>query len=183
MESGVATRPIADLEAYRQRLSASSTSRATVMQPVFAAAKRAPKRVVYAEGEDDRVLRAAQVVVDEGLARPLLVGRAEVIAERIARARPAPEAGRRLRIVELRRCRCSATRPRPTTSSRSGAACHARWRRAEMRRNGTLIAAMLVRHGKADGLLCGTFGPYRRPSELRRRGHRPARRRRRPSPR
>ena len=80
MDSGVATRPIADMDAYRQRLSQFVYQSGSAMQPVFAAAKRAPKRVVYAEGEDERVLRAAQVVVDEGLARPLLVGRPEVIA-------------------------------------------------------------------------------------------------------
>ena len=84
MDSGVATRPIADMEAYRDRCSASSTRSGTVMQPVFAAAAAsdATRRIVYAEGEDERVLRAAQVVVDENLARPILVGRPEVIAAR-----------------------------------------------------------------------------------------------------
>ena len=84
MDSGVATRPIADMLAYRQKLSQFVYQSSSSMQPLFAAAKRAPQRVVYAEGEDERVLRAAQVVVDEGLARPLLLGRPEVIARRIA---------------------------------------------------------------------------------------------------
>src|SRR5207248_7416286 len=81
--SGVATRPIANFDAYRDQLARFVYQSGTPMEPVFAAAKRAPKRVAYAEGEDERVLRAAQAAVDEGLARPLLVGRADVIAARI----------------------------------------------------------------------------------------------------
>ena len=83
MESGVASRPIKDFDAYRDQLTRFVYQSGTPMEPVFAAAKRAPKRVVYAEGEDERVLRAAQVAVDEGLARPLLVGRADVMTARI----------------------------------------------------------------------------------------------------
>src|SRR5207342_1392161 len=83
MESGVATRPIMDFDAYRDRLNRFVYQSGTTMEPVFAAAKQAPKRVVYAEGEDERVLRAAQVAVDEGIARPLLVGRADIMAARI----------------------------------------------------------------------------------------------------
>ena len=85
MESGVATRPIKDFDAYRDQLNRFVYQSGTTMEPVFAAAKQAPKRVVYAEGEDERVLRAAQVAVDEGLARPVLVGRTDVIAARIAK--------------------------------------------------------------------------------------------------
>ena len=84
MDSGVATRPINDFDAYRSARPVRLPVR-HAMEPVFAAAKQAPKRVIYAEGEDERVLRAAQVVVDEGMAKPMLVGRAEVIAERIAK--------------------------------------------------------------------------------------------------
>ena len=83
MDSGVASRPIKDFDAYRDQLTRFVYQSGTPMEPVFAAAKRAPKRVVYAEGEDERVLRAAQVAVDEGLARPLLVGRADVMTARI----------------------------------------------------------------------------------------------------
>ena len=75
MDCGVATRPIADFDAYRAQLNQFVYHSGSVMQPVFSAAQRAPKRVIYAEGEDERVLRAVQVVVDEGLARPLLIGR------------------------------------------------------------------------------------------------------------
>src|SRR3954447_6376888 len=83
IDSGVATRPLADLEEYRQRMARFMYQSGASMEPVFAAAKNARKRVAFAEGEDDRVLRAAQVIVDEGLARPVLVGRDDVIGERI----------------------------------------------------------------------------------------------------
>ena len=84
MDSGVATRPIADMRAYRQQMAQFVYHSGTSMKPVFDAAKAAPKRVAYAEGEEERVLRAAQVAVDEGLAFPVLIGRAEIIAQRIA---------------------------------------------------------------------------------------------------
>src|SRR5207237_9615391 len=85
MDSGVATRPIADLEAYRQSLTQFVYQSGLIMKPVFSAAKAAPRRVVYAEGEDERVLRAVQIVVDEGLARPILIGRPQVIEQRLER--------------------------------------------------------------------------------------------------
>ena len=82
MDSGVATRPLADLETYRQRMARFIYQSGSSMEPVFAAAKTAQRRVAFAEGEDDRVL-AARVIVDEGLARPVLVGRVDVIGEQI----------------------------------------------------------------------------------------------------
>ena len=85
MDSGVATRPLADLEAYRESLSQFVYHSGLIMKPLFTAAKAAPRRVVYAEGEDERVLRAAQIVVDEGLARPILIGRPQVIEQRLER--------------------------------------------------------------------------------------------------
>src|SRR3546814_8537568 len=85
MESGVATRPIEDLEAYRQNLQRFVFRSGLIMKPLFQRAKEAPKRVIYAEGEDERVLRAVQVVVDEGLAQPILVGRPEVVSTRVQR--------------------------------------------------------------------------------------------------
>src|SRR3954469_25069289 len=85
MESGVATRPIQDFDAYRDQLARFVYESGSTMEPVFAAAKRAPKRVAYAEGEDERVLRAAQAAVDEGIVRPVLVGRADIVAARIAK--------------------------------------------------------------------------------------------------
>ena len=85
IDSGVATRPIADFDAYRDRLSQFIYHSSLIMKPVFAGAKRARKRVAFAEGEEERVLRAVQVIVDEGLARPVLIGRPEVIAARVER--------------------------------------------------------------------------------------------------
>ena len=93
-QSGVATRPITDFDAYRQQLSRFVYQTGMVMRPVFAAAKAKPAKVVFAEGEDERVLRAVQVVLDEGLARPILVGRPEVIRMRIERAGLRMQAGR-----------------------------------------------------------------------------------------
>src|SRR5450631_4299878 len=164
MDSGVATRPISDMPAYRQRLSQFVYQTGSAMQPVFASAKRlsskTPKRVVYAEGEDERVLRAAQVVVDEGLARPLLVGRPAVISERIA------QYGLRLKVD--RDCECvdlldpavyaGASDDYYQLVRRNGVSRAVA--RAEMRSRSTLLGAMLVRQGKADAMLCGTVGRF-----------------------
>jgi malate dehydrogenase (oxaloacetate-decarboxylating)(NADP+) len=160
MDSGVATRPIADMPAYRQRLSQFVYQSGSSMQPLFAAAKRSPKRVVYAEGEDERVLRAAQVVVDEGLARPVLLGRPEVIARRLS------EFGLRLQIGKD----CDTVNLLDPAVYGDAAADYYELKRrdgvslavarVEMRSRATLLAAMLVRQGKADAMLCGTFGSY-----------------------
>ncbi|MFG6416626.1 NADP-dependent malic enzyme [Roseateles sp. DC23W] len=160
MDSGVAARPIADMRAYRQRLARFVYQSGSSMQPLFAAAQAAPRRVVYAEGEDERVLRAAQVVVDEGLARPLLLGRPGVIAERIA------QYGLRLRLGSD----CQAIDPQDPASHGDAADAYYRSKRRDgvsldvahalMRSSGTLLAAMLVRQGLADAMLCGTLGGY-----------------------
>jgi malate dehydrogenase (oxaloacetate-decarboxylating)(NADP+) len=161
MESGVATRPLPDLEAYRRSLQSYVYTSGTVMQPVFAAAvESGRKRIVYAEGEDDRVLRAAQVAVDESLATPILVGRPDTILRKIEslglRIRP----GRDVEVASfddeafLKEAAEGYYQQRKRSGlSRDVAA-------AEIRRNSTLIGAMLLRGGKADGLLCGTFGAY-----------------------
>jgi malate dehydrogenase (oxaloacetate-decarboxylating)(NADP+) len=164
MDTGVATRPITDMPAYCLRLSQFVYQTGSAMQPVFAAAKRLslknPKRVVYAEGEDERVLRAAQVVVDEGLARPLLIGRPEVLAERIA------QYGLRLTLGTDYEC------INPLDPAVYGDVADAYYQsnrrrgvsrasaRAEVRSRGTLLGAMLVRLGQADAMLCGTVGRY-----------------------
>ena len=134
MDSGVATRPITDMEAYRQRLSQFVYQSGSSMQPLFAAAKHSPKRVVYAEGEDERVLRAAQVVVDEGLARPLLLGRPEVIGQRIAEfgLRLAARQGLRHR-RSARPARATATPPMRTSSSSAAKGVSRAAARVEMR--------------------------------------------------
>jgi malate dehydrogenase (oxaloacetate-decarboxylating)(NADP+) len=161
MASGVATRPIADLKAYRAHLQRYVYTSGTVMQPVFAAAaEAATKRIVYAEGEDDRVLRAVQVAVDERLARPVLVGRPEVIRDKMRDLGLRLEAGRDYEVAGFddaamidRAAEAYYLLGRRRGLERDYAA-------AEMRRNGTLIGAMLVRDGRADGMLCGTSGPY-----------------------
>ncbi|HSW03839.1 NADP-dependent malic enzyme [Aquabacterium sp.] len=161
MDSGVASRPIADMVAYRNGLTRFVYHSSSAMQPVFDGAQRAPHRVVYAEGEDERVLRAVQVVVDEKLARPILVGRAAVIGERIRGFGLRLQAGRDFELVDA------------DTDARIGAAAeryHQLARRhgvtpaaAELalRRNPTALAAMLVHRGEADALLCGMQGRYR----------------------
>ena len=160
MDSGVASRPIKDFDAYRDQLTRFVYQSGTPMEPVFAAAKRAPKRVAYAEGEDERVLRAAQAAVDEGLARPLLVGRADVIAARIQKL------GLRLRLGD----NCDGVNMLDDPRYRDyGLAYYELMRRKgvsraqamdEMRSRPTLVGAMLVRRGDADAMLCGTRGNY-----------------------
>jgi malate dehydrogenase (oxaloacetate-decarboxylating)(NADP+) len=160
VESGVATRPIADLDAYRQSLTRFVYQTGLVMRPVFAAAKAKPGRVVYAEGEDERVLRAAQVAVDEGLARPILVGRPAVIEARIERAGLRLRPGRELEIVNpeddprYRAC----WEDYQHLMGRAGVTPS--MAKAALRRSNTLIAAMLLRRGDADAMLCGLVGRY-----------------------
>jgi malate dehydrogenase (oxaloacetate-decarboxylating)(NADP+) len=160
MDSGVATRPIVDLEAYRQRLQQFVYHSGTLMQPIFAAARRiAPQRsrIVYAEGEDERVLRAVQIAVDEQLSVPILVGRPAVIERGIKRF------GLRIRIGE------HVTLVNPEHDERyreywqayhrimSRNGVTAQYAKLEMCRRTTLIAAMLLKKGEADGLICGTI--------------------------
>ena len=160
MESGVATRPIADLEAYRQRLNEFVYQSGLIMKPVFTAAKGSPQRVVYAEGEDERVLRAVQVVVDESMVRPTLVGRPMVIEARIARLGLRLKRERDFDVVD------PASDPRYQEYSaiyhrlaeRRGVTPSIA--RLEMRRRYTLIGAMLMHMGDADAMLCGMVGRY-----------------------
>ncbi len=160
MDSGVATRPITDFEAYREKLMQFVYHSGLLMKPIFAAAKAAPKRIVYAEGEDERVLRAVQVVVDEGLARPLLVGRPAVIERRIERfgLRIAP--GKEFEIINPEwdeRYKDYWTEYYRLTQRRGVSEAYAQ---IEMRRRLTLIGAMAIHRGDADGMLCGTFGTH-----------------------
>ncbi|WP_082504103.1 NADP-dependent malic enzyme [Methylobacterium sp. Leaf117] len=140
IDSGVATRPFQDVESYRRSLERLVYTSGTVMQPVFAAASETGlKRIAYAEGEEDRVLRAAQVVVDERLATPVLVGRAETIARKIAGL------GLRIRIGTDVHVAETAPETAPETASEARA---------------TVQAARLLAAGAVDGLLCGTTGTY-----------------------
>ncbi len=162
-ESGVAARPIRDFEAYHQQLSRFVYQTGMIMSPVFSAAKAvaaAVKRVAYAEGEDERVLRAAQVAVDEGLARPILIGRPAVIAARLVKA------GLRIQLGREVDCVNPEDDPRfrqywelyHQLMGRHGVTQDAA--KAAVRRSSTTIAALMVRLGDADAMLCGTLGRF-----------------------
>src|SRR5450631_517092 len=160
MESGVATRPIADLEAYGQRLLQFVYHSGTLMQPIFVAARQVAvdhSRVVYAEGEDERVLRAVQIVVDEKLATPILVGRPAVIERGIKRYGLRIRSGEHFTIVnpEYDERFREYWQDYHKITERSGVT--AQYAKLEMRRRTTLIAAMLLKKGEADGLICGTI--------------------------
>jgi malate dehydrogenase (oxaloacetate-decarboxylating)(NADP+) len=161
MESGVATRPIEDFDAYRDRLSQYVYTSGLIMKPVFAAAKRAlHNRLIYAEGENERVLQAIQVVVDEGLARPIVVGRPEVISMRLDRLGLRLRPGSDFEVVN----QDSDPRYRELWQTYHQLMARKGVTRDEARRdvlrNTTLIAALLVRLGYADAMLCGTFGKH-----------------------
>jgi len=160
MDSGVATRRLADLEAYRESLSQFVYHSGVIMQPLFAAAKAQPRRVVYAEGEDERVLRAAQIVVDEGLARPTLIGRPQVIEQRLERLglRVRPQKEFELVNPEFDPRYRDYWTTYHQLAERKGVTPE--YARVEMRRRNTLIGAMLMVKGEADGMLCGTFGAH-----------------------
>jgi malate dehydrogenase (oxaloacetate-decarboxylating)(NADP+) len=160
MDSGVATRPIADLDAYRESLSQFVYHSGLIMKPLFAAAKASPKRVVYAEGEDERVLRAVQIVVDEGLAQPVLIGRPQVLEQRIERLGLRIKAGREFQLVnpELDPRYRDYWSTYHRLVERKGVSPE--YAKLEMRRRNTLIGAMLMVKGEADGMLCGTFGTH-----------------------
>ena len=158
-DSGVASRPIADFDAYRDKLQAFVYASGTTMKPVFDLAKRAQhKRVAFAEGEEERVLRAVQVVVDEGLARPTLIGRPEIIAQRIEKFGLRLAAGRDYDLVNTEndhRFRDYWQRYHAMTARKGVTAQLAK---IEMRRRLTLIGSMLLKSGEVDGMLCGTWG-------------------------
>jgi malate dehydrogenase (oxaloacetate-decarboxylating)(NADP+) len=162
MDSGVATRPIVDLDAYREQLNNFVYQSGLIMKPVFAAARRNPRRVVFAEGEDERVLRAVQVVVDEGLARPILIARPEVIGPRLERYGLRIQPGRDFELVNPN------SDPRYKTywqtyhelMQRKGVSVELAKR--EVMRRTTLIAALMVRLGDADAMICGTYAEHHR---------------------
>ncbi|WP_054619696.1 NADP-dependent malic enzyme [Oryzomicrobium terrae] len=161
MDSGVATRPITDMAAYRDKLKEFNTHTGVGMRAVFLAAKQGPvQRIVYAEGEDERVLRAVQVVLEERLAKPILVGRPEVIEARLAKIGSKLKAGEHFEVVN------------PNYDDRykeCWSAYHQLMKRhgvtidiakMRLRSDNTIIAAMLVKLGYADGLICGVSGRF-----------------------
>ena len=160
MESGVATRPIKDFNAYREQLTSFVYQSGLIMKPVFAAAKKQPKRVVYAEGEEERILRAVQVVVDEGLAKPILIGRPEVVGPRLERYGLRIRPGVDFELVNPN------SDPRYRTywqtyyqlMQRKGVSVELAKR--DVMRRMTLIGALMVRLGDADAMICGTYAQH-----------------------
>ncbi|MDO7229673.1 NADP-dependent malic enzyme [Acinetobacter nosocomialis] len=160
MDSGVATRPIEDFSAYRQKLSEFVYNSAFLMKPIFAQAKTDPKRIVYAEGEDERVLRAVQIAVDEDLAKPILVGRTAVIEANIKKLGLRLQHGVNIEIVDQEQNPMYEEfwKDYYQTMQRKGITVE--YAQREARRRSTLIASLLVKFGKADGMLCGTYSSY-----------------------
>jgi malate dehydrogenase (oxaloacetate-decarboxylating)(NADP+) len=160
MESGVATRPLADPEAYADSLSRFVFRSGFIMKPLFAQAKAAPRRVIYAEGEDERVLRATQVIVEEGIANPILIGRPSVVEARIKRFGLSIEAGRDFELVnpedDPRYRDYVATYVE--VAGRKGITPDAA--KTLVRTNTTVIGALAVRRGDADALICGLEGRF-----------------------
>jgi len=161
METGVATRPIADLDAYKAKLDASVFKSALLMRPVFEAARAEERRIVFAEGEDERVLRAAQAILEETNEQPILIGRPDVIHSRCERLGLDIRPDKDVKIVNPE----NDPRYRDYWGSyheimqRRGITPDLA--RAVMRTNTTAIGAVMVHRGEADSLICGTFGEYR----------------------
>jgi malate dehydrogenase (oxaloacetate-decarboxylating)(NADP+) len=161
METGVATRPIEDMEAYKATLDSSVFKSALLMRPVFQAARATPRRIVFAEGEDERVLRAAQAILEETSERPILIGRPEVMEQRMERAGLTLKLGSDVDLVN------PENDPRyrdywetyHNLLARRGVSPDIA--RAIMRTNTTAIGAVMVHRGEADSLICGTFGETR----------------------
>jgi len=160
MESGVATSPITDWSAYHERLDQFVYHSGLIMKPVFGKAKENPKRIVYAEGEEERVLRAVQIVLDEKIAKPILVGRPAVLEKRIEKFGLRMRLGEDVEVVNPEydeRYRDYWQEYYRLTCRRGVSQQYAK---IEMRRRLTLIGAMMMHKGHADGMVCGTFGTH-----------------------
>ena len=161
MDSGVATRPLEDLQAYADSLIRFVFRSGFIMKPLFEKAKAAPKRVIYAEGEDERVLRAVQAIVEEGIARPILIGRPSVVETRLKRFGLSVAAGRDFELVN--------PEDDPRYRDYVASYCDAAGRkgitpdaaRTLVRTNPTVIGALALRRGDADALVCGLEGRFR----------------------
>ena len=164
MDSGVATRPIKDFPAYIQSLNEFVYHSGLIMRPVFSQAKRNPKRIVFAEGEDERVLRAVQVALDEGICRPMLIGRAEEMTRKIEVAGLRLRPGVDFDVIHHEHCDFFKEhfeqywQEYHRLMERKGVSPD--YARREIRRRATLYGALMVRLGHADGLICGTFGRH-----------------------
>ena len=162
MASGVATRPIDDMNAYDEKLNAFVFRTTLLMKPVFARAQADPKRVVYAEGEEEIVLRAVQNVVDEGIAKPILIGRPAVIEQRIQRLSLRLKLGTDFELCNIEsdpRFKDYWTLYHELMERRGVTPDSAK---AVVRSRATVIAALMVRRGEADALICGLVGRYQK---------------------
>ena len=160
MDTGVATRPVEDLDAYKQRLDGSVFRSALIMRPVFEAARSASRRIVFAEGEDERVLRASQAMLEETTEKPILIGRPDVIETRCERYGLKIRPDRDFEVVNPEndaRYRAYWESYHQIMARRGVTPDLAR---AVMRTNTTAIGAVMVRRGDADSLICGTFGQF-----------------------
>jgi malate dehydrogenase (oxaloacetate-decarboxylating)(NADP+) len=157
-ESRVARRPIVDLDAYRQKLDTLVYRSGHAMEPVFARARRAEKSVILAEGEDDRVLRAAQIVVDENIATPLLLGRASVIERKINALDLRLEAGQDVRIIDPQDPQVYTKAADLYYAAKKRDGVSSALALSQMRNNSSLLAASLLQSGEGDAMLCGVFG-------------------------
>ncbi len=160
MDSGVASRPLADMKVYRQKLIQFVFQTGTIMNPVFAQAQEQPRRVVYAEGEEPRVLQAVQQIVDEGIARPVLVGRTEVISRRIRKLSLRLTRGQDYEVINPindRRCRPLAALYHDLMCRNGISPDEAR---RIVRTQPTALAALMLKNGDVDAMLCGSVGPY-----------------------
>ena len=164
MDSGVATRPITDWPAYIQGLNEFVYHSGMIMKPVFSQAKMAPKRIVFAEGEDERVLRAVQVIRDEGIATPILIGRRGEIQSRIEAAGLRIREGDDFEVIHSEGCTFfdehfeEFWQTYHRLTERRGVSPD--YARREVRRRATLYGSLMVHLGYADGLICGTFGRH-----------------------
>jgi len=162
MDSGVATRPIEDLRAYRQTLSQFVFRSGLVMKPIFEGARRDPRRVVYAEGEEERVLRAVQTVVNEGLAKPILVGRRRVVTSRIERYGLRLRAGIDFELVDPQGDRRFKEYWTLYHSIMERKGVSPEYAQAIVRTRNSAIAALMVKRGEADAMICGVVGRFSR---------------------
>jgi len=164
MASGVATRPIEDFQAYEERLQQFVYHSGTLMTPLFAKARKVPKerkRIVFAEGEEERMLRAAQIVVDENLAKPILIGRPAVIEQRVTRFGLRIRAGVDFTIVNPEHDERYRDYWQTYHRMMARRGVSPQFARLEMRRRSTLIGALLIHKGEADGMICGTISATR----------------------
>ena len=160
MESGVADRPIEDFDGYIDELNASVYRSSMIMRPVFEVAKTSPRRIVFAEGEDERVLRAAMAMVEETIDQPILIGRPDVIAARCAQYGLAKNSTEKFEIVDPTNDHRYREYWETYYSVMKRRGISPTLARAIVRTNSTVIAAIMVHRGEADSMICGTFGNY-----------------------